>query len=392
MIAAVLVALTLSACSQKEQAPAPSAPAAAPPAAPAPSAVASTSATPAAAPAAPAPNAAASTSATSAAAPAAPAPNTEASASATPAAAPATPAPNAAASASATPAPAQSDQADEISPQAKLNLYIECYNKASGSFRRSLNRYQSWVKDMKVGPTGNERIVYGLYPVNGAQSCKKAIAAANAAAPKMPALEQVANAYAASLEPLQATINDAYTYYDRENYKDDGFAKGKTLHQALAEQANAFTTANRQFSDALEDANDAMQQEHLQRMEKQSGRNLAYYHLSTMIQAKGLMRVLEQDNVDIEKTGAKIDAFEKTVDEMAKASGNKPTMWDAYAHNVEEFRKTAKALFRRLRDKTPYSTGERSLLGTSGGWMVEGSPDKLINAYNTMVETSNNLN
>jgi hypothetical protein len=365
-IAAILVALTLSACSQKEQAPAASAPAAAP--------------------VSPAPNAAASAPAV---APASPAPNATASA---PAVAPASPAPNAAASASTTPAPAQTDQADEVSPQAKLNLYIECYNKASGSFRRSLDRYQSWVKDMNIGPTGNERIVYGLYPVEGAQGCKKAIAAANAAAPKMPVLEQAATTYGASLEPLEATINEAYTYYDRENYKDDGFAKAKTLHHALAEQAKAFTAANRQFSDALDDANDAMQQAQLQRMEKQNGRNLAYYHLSTMIQAKGLIRVLSQDNVDIEKTGAKIDAFEKTVDEMAKAPGDKPTMWGAYANNVEEFRKTAKGLFRRLRDKTPYSTGERSLLGTSGGWMVEGSPDKLINTYNTMVATSNRLN
>ena len=287
-------------------------------------------------------------------------------------------------------APVQASQA-EASPQEKLNLYIDCYNQSGSSFGRSLNRYASWVKDMNIGPTGNERIVYGLYPVNSAQDCKKAIASANAIPPKMPALEHAASAYAASLEPLEATIGEAYTYYDRGNYKDDGFAKGKTLHQALAEQAKTFSATHKQFSEALEDANDQLQQAQLQKMEKEGGRNVAYYHLSTMIQAKALMRSLMQDNVDIEKTSAQIDTFEKTVDEMAKAPGNKPMMWDSYTGNVEDFRKAAKALYRRLRDKTPYNAGESSLLGTSGGWMVDGSPDKLRNTYNTMVETSNRL-
>ncbi|MDR2991820.1 MAG: YiiG family protein [Burkholderiaceae bacterium] len=302
---------------------------------------------------------------------------------------PASAAPSAGASPNA-PAPVETSQA-EVSPQEKLNLYIGCYNQASSWFGRSLARYKSWVKDMNVGPTGNERIVYGLYSVHGAQDCKKAIAAANAAPPKMPALEQAASAFAASLEPLEATINETYTYYDRENYKDDGFAKGKTLHKALAEQAHAFTTAHKQFSEALEDANDQLQQAELQKMEKEGGRNVAYYHLSTMIQAKALMRALTQDDVNIEKVGSQIDTFEKTVDEMAQAPGDKPAMWESYAGNVEDFRKAAKALYRRLRDKTPYNVGERPLLGTSGGWMVEGSPDKLMNTYNTMVETSNNL-
>jgi len=305
--------------------------------------------------------------------------------------APAPVAPTASATASpSAAAPLQTSQA-EASPQEKLNLYIDCYNQSSSSFGRSLNRYKSWVKDMNVGPTGNERIVYGLYPVSGAQNCKKAIVSANALAPKMPALEQAANTYAASLEPLEDTISEVYTYYDRGNYKDDGFAKGKSLHQSLAGQAKIFTEALQRFSEALDDANDQLQQAQLQRLEKEDGRGVAYYRLSTMIQAKTLVRAFGQDEVNVEKIGAQIDDFEKTVDEMAKAPGDKPMMWDSYTGNVEDFRKAAKALYRRLRDKTPYSTGEKSLLGTSGGWMVEGSPDKLRNTYNTMVDTSNRL-
>ncbi|MDR0478464.1 MAG: YiiG family protein [Burkholderiaceae bacterium] len=287
-------------------------------------------------------------------------------------------------------APAEASQA-EASPQEKLNLYIECYNHADSSFRRSLARYQSWVKNMDTGPTGHELVVYGLYSVSGAQACQKAIEQANAASPKMPQLEQAASSYAASLGPLEGTINETNIYYDRENYKDDGFAKGKALHKTLAEQAKVFVAASQRFSATLDDANDALQQAHLQQMEKEGGRNLAYYHLSTMIQAKELVRLLMQNNADPAKIGARIDTFEKTIDDMEKAPGDKPMMWIGYQNDVDNFRKAAKELYRRQRDKTPYNIGEQSLLGGSGGWMVEGSPDKLLNTYNTMVETSNHL-
>jgi len=286
--------------------------------------------------------------------------------------------------------PAQTSQA-EANPQEKLNLYIECYNKASSSFQRSLNRYQSWIKDMNVGPTGQERVVYGLYSVDGAEACQQAVQQAKELPPAMPELDQSAAAFAASLGPLQATITEAYTYYDRENYKDDGFAKGKALHKTLAEQAKTFTAASKQFSSALDDANDALQQAQLQDLEKKGGRNLVYYHLSTMIQAKALVRLLMQDSVDLTKVGPKIDTFEQTIDAMDRAPGDKPMMWPKYQMDVDNFRKAAKELYRRLRDHTPYPPGQKELLGTSGGWMVDGSPDKLLNTYNTMVDTSNNL-
>ena len=32
---------------------------------------------------------------------------------------------------------------------------------------------------------------------------------------------------------------------------------------------------------------------------------------------------------------------------------------------------------RRLRDKTPYSQGDRMMLNAGSGWMVEGSPPRL---------------
>src|SRR5688572_10395607 len=48
----------------------------------------------------------------------------------------------------------------------KLGEYISCMNGTSKRVVDSRNLYLSWVKDEKVGPTGKERNIYGLYDIN----------------------------------------------------------------------------------------------------------------------------------------------------------------------------------------------------------------------------------
>jgi hypothetical protein len=42
-------------------------------------------------------------------------------------------------------------------------------------------------------------------------------------------------------------------------------------------------------------------------------------------------------------------------------------------------------MMRRIRDKKPFSNTERQFISTGAGWMVEGSPAKVIKAYNDMI-------
>ena len=44
---------------------------------------------------------------------------------------------------------------------------------------------------------------------------------------------------------------------------------------------------------------------------------------------------------------------------------------------------------RRIRDKVPCSQGDRMMLGSGGGWMVEGSPARLLRDYNQLIESYN---
>ncbi len=59
-------------------------------------------------------------------------------------------------------------------------------------------------------------------------------------------------------------------------------------------------------------------------------------------------------------------------------------------NNAKSFLVTAKALMRRIRDHVPYSSGDKMMLGSGGGgWMVEGSPPRLLRDYNQLVDSYN---
>ena len=60
-----------------------------------------------------------------------------------------------------------------------------------------------------------------------------------------------------------------------------------------------------------------------------------------------------------------------------------------FISNAKSFLTTAKQLMRRIRDKTPYSQGDRMMLAGGGGWMVDGSPPRLLRDYNQLIESYN---
>ena len=60
-----------------------------------------------------------------------------------------------------------------------------------------------------------------------------------------------------------------------------------------------------------------------------------------------------------------------------------------FISNAKSFLTTAKQLMRRIRDKVPYSPGDRMMLNGGGGWMVEGSPPRLLRDYNQLIDSYN---
>ena len=272
----------------------------------------------------------------------------------------------------------------------KLNAYVGCINRLSERSYDSRSRYFSWAA--KTGPTGKERIIYGTYTIYDTSDCKKNVEKANAMEPHDAAIEAAATAYADAVSKLEPLLKETDDYYAQENYKDDKMAKGKALHPRLVAAWDAFAAADQKLRSEVEAINDRRAQEKLAEIEKSEGRKTRYYVEALMIQAKRVLRAEDAAKADVAEITQALNEYESVVKaaEQFSGSGGGAKIGSFFIGNAKSFLVTAKSLMRRIRDKVPYSSGDKMMLNSgSGAWMVEGSPARLLRDYNQLVESYN---
>jgi hypothetical protein len=280
--------------------------------------------------------------------------------------------------------------AEAPSPTEKLNAYIGCINRLSARAYDSRARYFSWAG--KNGPTGNERIIYGTYTIYDTSPCRTNIDKANALEPHDAALEAAATAYGEAVAKLEPLLKEADDYYSREDYKDDRMVKGKALHPRLVAAWEVFASADQNLRGNVEAINDRRAVEKLAAIERDEGRKAHYYVEALMIHAKRVLRAEERDKPDLAAIAQALTEYEDTVKAAEQASGadGGRKIGSIFISNAKSYLVTAKQLMRRVRDNVPYSSGDKMMLGNANsGWMVEGSPPRLLRDYNQLVDAYN---
>lgn len=278
----------------------------------------------------------------------------------------------------------------EQSLKEKLNAYVGCINRLSERSYDSRARYFSWAD--KSGPTGKERIIYGTYTIYDTSDCRKNVEKANVLEPRDAALEAAASAYAEAVSRLEPLLKEADDYYSAENYKDDKMAKGKALHPRLVAAWDAFASADQKLRTGVEAINDRRALERLAEIERSEGKTARYHVEALMIQAKRVLRAEDAAKADVAEITQALNEYESVVKaaEQFSGSGGGAKIGSFFIGNAKSFLVTAKSLMRRIRDKVPYSSGDKMMLNSgSGAWMVEGSPARLLRDYNQLVESYN---
>jgi hypothetical protein len=272
----------------------------------------------------------------------------------------------------------------------KLNAYVGCINRLSERSYDSRSRYFSWVG--KKGPTGKERIIYGTYTIYDTSDCRKNVEQANALEPRDAELETAASAYVDAVTTLEPLLKEADDYYSQQDYKDDRMAKGRALHPRLVAAWDAFANADKRLRTGVEAINDRRAAERLAEIERSEGRKARYHVEALMIHAKRVLRAQDSAKPDIAAITKAVSEYEsivKATEQMAGADGE-AKIDSSFLGNAKSFLTTAKQLMRRIRDKVPYSQGDRMLLSSGGGgWMVEGSPPRLLRDYNQLIQSYN---
>lgn len=288
------------------------------------------------------------------------------------------------------PPAARSSVAEVPALTAKVNAAIECINRLSERSHLSRHRYFSWVS--KNGPTGKERIIYGTYTIYDTSDCRKKVEKANALAPHEPEFEALASAYVEAVAALEPLLKEADDYYSQENYKDDRMAKGKALHPRLIAAWDTFAKADKKLRIDLDVLQDRDAARRLVEIERTEGIKDRYHIEAVMISAKRLLRATEASPTNlaaITETLSGYEAIVKATEDYAAANKG-AKIGSSFINDAKSFLTTGKQLMRRIRDKTPYSQGEKMILNTgSGGWMIEGSPARLTRDYNQLIGSYN---
>jgi hypothetical protein len=270
----------------------------------------------------------------------------------------------------------------------KLNAYVGCINRLSERSYDSRRRYFSWVG--KNGPTGKERIIYGTYTIYDTSDCRKNVETANALEPRDAELEAAAAAYADAVGKLEPLLKEADDYYKQEDYKDDRMAKGRAMHPRLVAAWDAFASADKALRAGVESINDRRGAERLAAIEQTEGKTARYHVEAVMIAAKRVLRSVETDKPNVAAMTQAVNDYEALVKSTEKlATDSDAKIGSFFISNAKSYLVTAKQLMRRIRDKAPYSQGDRMMLNAGSGWMVEGSPQRLMRDYNQLVDSYN---
>jgi hypothetical protein len=286
----------------------------------------------------------------------------------------------------------------------KLDALVrECRNPFATRALQSWTRYASWIGDKKTGPTGRERNVFGLYALTAdPKACRKAVAAALPLVTSTPMLDLAAEAFAASVEALVPAVNAASLYYEHGDYKEDGFVRGRAMHPDLVAAFDAFKKADAALGAELDAAQDALDARELARLEGDESQRLRWHLKRTAVLAKGVLRAATPTTLAGEP-GAKIDwaqlaGAQERFEEARLAFGKwceghatEAATLVSYAKGLEQLELAGKELVARVRDKRPYTTGEKMNLGGQNEWMVPGSPGRIVARYNALIEAFNAL-
>ncbi|WP_375461293.1 YiiG family protein [uncultured Enterovirga sp.] len=270
------------------------------------------------------------------------------------------------------PDPAQSASQATIR---KLNVYVSLLNRTLRA-SESLARYESWA-NMRTGPTGRERIIYGLYSLYDVRSEIGAARTASTTPPAMQELDAQVAPYTAAYEALAPILAQANGYYERQDYKEDKMAEGKALHARLAPAAQAFLAERAKIQPLFAREKERSDAVELSLIEAREGRTARWHVTNVMARARPIIDLMPTDAkplVDMPAFEAALSPYATAVRELDDyALANSGTL-----SGFESRPRSWLGKLREFRDKLGKSKGDaRRGAGRDVTWIV--------NDYNTMI-------
>ena len=259
----------------------------------------------------------------------------------------------------------------------KLNAYVALLNRTLRA-SESLARYESWV-NMRTGPTGRERIVYGLYSLYDVRGEIAKAREAVTAEPRMPELDAVVEPYIAAYEVLAPIIAQADGYYERADYKVDKMAEGKAIHARLAPAGAGFLEERAKLEPLFAREKVKSDEAELTLIEKREGRKARWVVANVMMRARPLVELLPsaaRPVVDLAAFDAALASYASAVRSMDEYAAAEPGSFTGFEGRPASWL----GKLREFREKLGRVKGDARRGNIDTTWIV--------NDYNTLISTS----
>ncbi len=257
---------------------------------------------------------------------------------------------------------------------AKSNASVGLLN-ASLRAKESFNRYASWV-DLKKGPTGRERIIYGLYSVSDSQAAD-AIAKARKAIPQAPEIPELDRAMAALADAFEAAvpvINEADAYYERQDYKSDKAAGARELHSRLMPAFQTLLATRDALEMRQREVKRGLDEQVLARIERQEGKGYAWHKKNVLILAEVAIDLMPRD-----PRKANLKGFSDAVEAYAAAvkAFDAAAVAEKKSNSFDRMPRELVGKLREIREKASAKRVDLTFYGVDA--------DFVISAYNSML-------
>jgi len=258
----------------------------------------------------------------------------------------------------------------------------------------SYNRYFGWA-DVEKGPKGS-KIVLGLYPLEEGRINHMEEALGNA--PEIEKLDTLMRVVIEKSKALSNVTLEAEEYYDKEDYKDDDFAKGETLHKSLLEAFNEYFSANDEMKVEFLVLKEELFEYEIDKLKKnglitQYNIQMNMHHAEAILDLLGNLDVSELKSLDVKKYDTQMTKFQTTYDDIEKLAKDTNQIKKEYGDNFymeyitdyiyesRDFIRETKRLKTRI-EKSDFEVSRGSDNGTPK--KIHAVYSQMVNMYNRM--------
>ncbi len=227
-----------------------------------------------------------------------------------------------------------------------INTYIDCINRHSGRIYQSYNRYHSWLNNTQAPPTGNERIIYGLYDIYDTEKHLNELQSINKAALELGAIGVAGAEYTTALSNLVPMIEEAYEYYDMKDYQNDDFKKAKEMHAPLVYAFKKYIETDRKLRKEIQKIQEEVKPQILEIVNSNPEYELYAKNLEITDVASSIFKLIKtiprdklEDNTEFKK---QTEIFEKKYKEIQTFAKYNKDKWHGSSFQLSYYKQFIK--------------------------------------------------